>query len=539
MKFRNALAAIAALPLLAAAPAAEPEFSPAQMRAHVTFLADDMLEGRDAGTRGYDIAARYVATQFEALGLKPAADGKWLQTVPFKEARLTETAPRLTIGGTVHENRKTVLIGASTREASQSVEAPVVFVGFGLQSKAQRIDDYAGLNVKGKIVAVLDGAPKGMASDVAAHLSREKAKVASANGAIGVLTLRTALSEKTRSWERTIMFAGRPSVAWTDAAGNPYSESPNIRTGATLDHPAAQALFAGAKTSWDAIKAAADKPNAAPKGFALAQRVKIERESTIGRFDSPNVLAMLPGSDPALASEYILLMAHLDHNGVEPKREGDKIFNGAMDNASGVATLIEVARAMAAAPTKPKRPILFAAVTAEEDGLLGAEYLVRNPVTGAGRIVGVVNLDMPILLYDFTDVVAFGAEHSEIGQAVARAGVKMGIASAPDPLPAERLFTRSDHYRFVQNGVPSIFLMTGFSNGGGKAFQDFLATHYHRPSDQIDLPFDWNAAAKFARINYLIAREVADAPAAPRWYKGSFFGDLFAPGQPKADRPAK
>jgi Zn-dependent M28 family amino/carboxypeptidase len=248
------------------------------------------------------------------------------------------------------------------------------------------------------------------------------------------------------------------------------------------------------------------------------------------------VLAILPGSDPALANEYVLMMAHLDHEGVDPDLQGDKIFNGAMDNATGTATLLEVARAMAASPNRPRRPILFAAVTAEEDGLLGSEYLARQPLPGGGKVVGVVNLDMPVLLYDFQDVIAFGADHSTLGATVDRAVRQAGVTLTPDPLPQEGLFTRSDHYRFVQAGVPSVFLMTGFAGEGRERFQNFLATHYHKPSDQTDLPFDWNAGAKFARINYLIAREIADAPEAPRWYADSFFGQAVGGTQPKATR---
>jgi Zn-dependent M28 family amino/carboxypeptidase len=264
--------------------------------------------------------------------------------------------------------------------------------------------------------------------------------------------------------------------------------------------------------------------------------VSFARESQMKRITSPNVLAVLPGSDPELADEYVLLMAHLDHVGTDPTREGDKIYNGAMDNATGIATMLEVARAMATAPDRPKRSILFAAVTAEEDGLLGSQYLARNIPVG-GKVVGVVNLDMPVLLYDFTDVIAFGSDHSTLGPIVARAAGRMNVALSPDPLPQEGLFTRSDHYRFVQEGVPSVFLMTGFAGPGREAFGGFLANHYHKPSDDLALPIDWNAGAKFARINYLIAREIADSPERPRWYADSFFGQTVAAKQDKAQRP--
>jgi Zn-dependent M28 family amino/carboxypeptidase len=254
---------------------------------------------------------------------------------------------------------------------------------------------------------------------------------------------------------------------------------------------------------------------------------------------SPNVVAVLPGSDPALAGEYIVLMAHLDHIGISENAEGDKINNGALDNATGIATMLEVARAMAMSPNRPRRPILLAAVTGEERGLLGAQYLAKNPIVGNGKVVGVVNLDMPILLYDFTDVIAFGAEHSTLGPIVGRAAGGMNIALTPDPLPQEGLFTRSDHYRFVQEGIPSVFLMTGFAGEGGTQFKNFLATNYHGVKDDLNQPINWQAGAKFARLNYLIAREIADAPQAPAWYSDSFFGQTFGKGQKLAPRPAQ
>ena len=189
------------------------------------------------------------------------------------------------------------------------------------------------------------------------------------------------------------------------------------------------------------------------------------------------------------------------------------------------------------AATRPKRSILFVALTAEEDGLLGSEYLAEYPAFKGRQPVANVNLDMPILTYDFQDVIAFGAEHSTMGATVARAVSAIGVKVSPDPMPEENLFTRSDHYSFVQKGVPAVFLKTGFAGAGKAASEDFRKHHYHQVSDEVDLPFNWEAGAKFARVNYLIARELADAPEAPKWYSGSFFGDKFAAGQPKAPKP--
>ncbi|MEQ1547656.1 MAG: M28 family metallopeptidase [Chakrabartia sp.] len=513
-----------------------PTFRPEAMRAHVEFLADDLLEGRETGARGHEIAAHYVAAQFKALGLQPANKDGWFQRVPFSGALLDEAKSSFSISGQPFSNRTEVLFGPARKAGDTKAEGDVVFVGYGIDDPKAGQNDYAGLDVKGKIVAVLTGFPKGMRSDIGAHYGRSKAKMAEKRGAIGVITIRTLERERTRAWTREIEGPVHPTIAWTQSDGTVFTETPAISFGVTLHDKAAAALFAGAPTSLGTILATADKDKGRPKGFALKQSVTLNRTTVLSALSSPNVIGMLPGSDPKLAGEYVLLMAHLDHNGVDPKRSGDQVFNGAMDNASGTAAMLEAARALAAMPDRPRRPILFAAVTAEEKGLLGSDYLARHPVISNGRVVSVVNLDMPVLLYDFKDVVAFGAEHSTMGPIVARAGKKMGVSLSPDPLPSEGLFTRSDHYSFVKQGVPSVFLMTGFKEGGELAFKTFLATHYHKVSDQADLPFNWNAAAKFAQINMLIAAEIANADEAPRWYADSFFGKIFAPDALRAAR---
>ena len=253
---------------------------------------------------------------------------------------------------------------------------------------------------------------------------------------------------------------------------------------------------------------------------------------------------MLPGSDPALADEYVLLMAHLDHLGIREPRPGDaadadRIHNGAMDNATGVATLIEVARQFSRPGNRPRRPILFAAVTAEEKGLLGAEYLARHPVVD-GRVVAVVNLDMPILTYDFQDVIAFGAEHSTSGPIVRAGGGADGRrGSSPDPLPEEgpvhplRPLQVRPRGRAV--GLPDDRLR----RRGRRASPASSTDAYHSPRDDLSQPFNWQAGARFAQLNYLIAREIADGAEAPLWYADSFFGDAFGGDQPRAQRPAR
>lgn len=506
--------------------------TPESVKAHVDFLADDLLEGRDTGSRGHQIAARYVATQFEGMGLKPAADGGWFQNVPLVEIKPNDDA-RFLLGDTAFKHKKDAVISGQG-----TATGDVIFGGFCINKPAYNLRDLAGVDLKGKIIACLSGYPKGTPSDVGAHLNAEKAKILSERGAIGLLTIRTFEREKQTPWSRVAEFADDRSVRWTNADGSPYDASPSIKASAVLDRPAASALFAGSPRSLDDILAEANKKGGKPKSFALSKRATISRTATLTAFSSPNVIGLLPGSDPALAQEYVLVMGHLDHIGVRHGVVGDdKINNGAMDNAAGIATLLEAARAMANAPGKPRRSILFAAVTGEEKGLLGADYLSRFPVVGAGKVVGVVNLDMPILTYDFSDVIAFGAEHSTMGPIVAAATARDSVALSPDPVPEEGLFTRSDHYRFVQRGIPSVFLVTGYAGDGRKASEDFLKTHYHRVSDDVKQPINWQAGAKFARINMLIATEIANAPEAPKWYADSFFGKTFAPDTKKAKRP--
>ncbi len=309
---------------------------------------------------------------------------------------------------------------------------------------------------------------------------------------------------------------------------------------AAIDDGAAAALFAGSPMAFADVQAAAAKGPV--KGFALAGQLTVRRATSVERITSPNVLGLLPGTDKTLAAQIVVISAHLDHVGTkaDAKPGEDAVFNGAMDNASGSATLLEAAAALAKSP--PKRSVLFLATTAEESGLLGADYFARQPTVDVNRIVADVNIDMPILTCDFGDVVAFGGERSTIGQVVAAAAKAQKLGLSPDPQPEEAVFTRSDHYPFVRKGVPSVFLKTGWADTKGgqsckEAERKFRLNSYHEVSDQLDLPFDWAAAAKWTRLNTEIIRRLANAPTAPRWYEGDYFGTAFAAAAPKAPQP--
>ncbi|MCM8730985.1 M28 family metallopeptidase [Hephaestia sp. GCM10023244] len=528
---------------------ADPVFSPASVRAHVAFLADDLLEGRDIGSRGYDIAARYVASEFDAIGLTPAGDdGDWYQRITFQKTSPGATPASLTITGPAPAHMfaqgDDVIITPNALERAVDLSAPLVFVGYGIADKAVGIDDYRGLDVTGKIVVALSGYPDGIGSEEGAHLNSSKAETAEARGAIGFLTLPTLKMQKIRPWSMMRHYAEGARYTWVSRDGVPFVAAPRIRGQGTLNTSAAQAIFAGARQSLDAVLKAADKPGARPRGFALKTSARLQSSSSVETITSPNVAAMLPGSDPTLKNQYVVLSAHLDHIGIADAKPGDapdkdRINNGALDNAAGIATMLEVARAFAQSDEKPRRSIVFLASTGEEKGLLGADYYARHPTVPATGIVGNVDLDMPLLLYPFKDVIAFGADHSTLGPLVAEAVAPMGVTLIADPMPEQGIFTRSDHYMFVKQGVPAVFLATGYGNGGKEAWESFLGGNYHHPGDDLNQPIDWQAGARFAEANYRITRAMADADTPPLWYKGDYFGNLFAPEAAKAEPAQK
>ena len=518
--------------LLASAAGAQ-TFSPERLRADVAFLADDLLEGRGTGTRGYDLAARFVASRFEALGLKPGGKDSWYQPIPFVMAGADPARPSaVTLNGVRFEHGLDAIIYPAFSAPSIDETAPAVFVGYGLEDKKYGLDDYAGLDVRGKIVVLFRGTPEGLPSDVAATLNDKKTEGAVAKGAIGVVTIATPETLRVLPWPKFLERSALPRMRYVHPDGRVEDEGGPLHLSAFVHHTAAEQLFRGTLLEGKLAATFADR-KARPKGFDLPQPIRVERFSKIDRTQSANVIGVLEGSDPKLANEVIMLSAHLDHLGILPAGE-DRIANGAMDNATGVATMLEAARAFADTGKRPRRSIAFVALTGEEKGLFGSEYLAKYPLPPGRKLIANVNLDMPMLTYDFTDVIAFGAEHSTVGEAVGRAAASMGIKLSPDPMPEQNVFVRSDHYSFVQVGVPSVFLATGFANGGDKAFKAFNNEHYHTASDDMALRISWDAAAKFARLNYLIANQLADAPRAPRWYAGDYFGDKFAPDHPRA-----
>jgi hypothetical protein len=528
------LKAAVLLALAAAAPAAAQTLPADQsaLKAHVQFLASDALRGREAGTRDYEIAAEYVAAQMLAVGLKPGgANGSWFQPVQLVEYRPAEKASWALTRG-----RAAIPLQFGIDFVNQGVpgapdfaaEAPVVFAGYGIVYPGGKRDDYRGLDVRGKIVALLAGVPEGLPNEVEAHFGAEdqKARLAAARGAKAVIMLESAARRAQFPFESFVPFYDYQQTTWAAPDGSvrvPNAAAPIV---GYVGPSGAEKLFAGSRIKWRDVLAAEARSAPLPRG-PLVGTLRLAARTRVRPMATRNVLGMIEGSDPALKDQLVVVSAHLDHVGIGEAVNGDRIYNGAMDNASGVALILEAARALEASGKRPRRSILFVALAAEEKGLLGSDFFANFPTAPRASLVANVNIDMPILTYPLQDLVILGGERSSLGTTFAAAAAAEGLKTVPDPAPEEMFFVRSDHYSFVQAGVPAVSADSGPGGAGDAAQKDFLARHYHKPSDQLDLPFDWNSAATFLRVNVAAIRSIADADDRPRWNKGDFFGVQF------------
>lgn len=454
--------------------------------------------------------------------------------VPLIEASPLETSSKVIIttpsGPRTFLHLEQAIVYTNPDVASDSVEGPVVFAGYGLDAPAAGVNDYSGLDVRGKIVAVLMGFPDNLPGVVGAHLNAIKAETAKAHGAIGLLIIAPPKTARGFPWDRAVLNAKvQPGAYWKGVS----KVRQTVAARARLNTRAAEALFEGAPLPLSTIMNMTET-GFPIRGFALPSRARIERRGTHRLTSSAQVLGIIRGSDRILRDEAILLMAHIDHLGMGPAGHGDSVFNGANYNAVGVAMLIEIARKFAETNPRPRRSILFVATTAEERGFAGSDYLAYNPVIPVDRIVAATSVDAPGIRHDFTDLIAFGEQHSDLGQAVRAAAGSMGIGVSPDPNPEGSAFTRTDQYSFAQLGVPAIFVATGRANGGEEAFAHYRDQRYHKPSDDMSQVFNWAAGARFAEFEYRLIRRLADSQQRPLWYSGDFLGDTFAPKAKRA-----
>jgi Zn-dependent M28 family amino/carboxypeptidase len=545
-----ALAACQRAPAPGPGPALAPvdAVAPHRIRADVEQLADDRMEGRETGSGGYRLASAYVAERMGQIGLEPAGDDDgWFQSVPLLRAVREREGARLAIvrdGATRALAFGDEFLPALNYNADRHrLEAPAVFVGQAVHAPELEHDDFEGLDLAGRIAVAFSGAPSRFeATRRAFHSSsREKLRALAERGAVGVVWVGTADEEARSPWARGAANWQRPGMRLRDVDGKGVDTFPQLQAVASVSAAAADAIFAGSgRTAAQLFSAARD---GTLEGFELPGTLVLAGRTRIEPLASRNVVGRLPAApsgDPkdARAGEHVVYTAHLDHIGIGAPVDGDAIHNGALDNALGVAVMLESARELARAPQRPLRSMLFVALTAEEQGLLGAEWFVRNPTVPRDSLVANINTDMPVLLAPSSDAVAIGIEHSSLQRVVETAARDVGVALSPDPFPEEVVFVRSDQYAFVRAGIPAVYMDGGVVATGEQArgetpdplvdpklaLRDFLRNCYHQPCDDASQPIQYRDAARLARLNAQIGLRIGADAGRPRWNDGDFFG---------------
>jgi hypothetical protein len=492
---------------------------------HVRFLAADEMRGRETGSAEHRRAAEYVAGQLEALGLAPGGTSGFLQKVPFFVRTVQEESSSLAI--VRDARREAVALGdeaffSMRIEHAPEIEAPLVFVGYGLTVPEEGHDDLAGLDLKGKIALHFTGGPETIPGPLLAHYQStgERWKFLEKAGALGVVAIRNPRGQDI-PWERAALARFQPAMELTDPA---LADAPGQKLSVTFHPDHARRFFEGSGRDYAALLAAAQARKPLPRfplPVSLAATVRFKSEKR----ESENVVGILRGSDPKLSAEYVVLSSHLDHVGVGRPIGGDDIYNGAMDNASGIATLIETARVLKETGARPKRSIVFAAVTGEEKGLLGSRHYAAHPTVPEGSIVANLNNDMFSPFFPLKSVVVQGLEESDLASDLKRAASALGVEVLSDPEPERNAFVRSDQYSFIRKGIPALSLKVGFTKDSPEheIVKAWRKERYHAPSDDLSQPVDLEAAAAFNRLVANALLQIANRDTRPSWNADSFF----------------
>src|SRR6266498_652262 len=492
---------------------------------HVKVLASDDMEGRETGSPGLAKAASYIVQQAQKDGLQAAGSDGFYQSVKLRSKQIDESQSSLTLVHNGHE--EPLVLGEdamlSTRvDLAPVIDAPLAFAGYGLQVPESQHDDFAGLDLKGKVAVIFSGSTSNMSAALSAHYQSiaQRKKALLAAGAVGYITIPNPASMDI-PWSRMTLARKRPSMALADAA---LDDAAGIKFVATFNPAHAQKLFEGSGHSFEELAALGKDREALPT-FPLKVSIKARAKMIVRDVTSANIVARYPGSDPKLEDQYVVLSAHMDHLGIGEPINGDRIYNGAMDNGSGSALLLDLAAALSQQKIKTRRSILFVWVTAEEKGLLGSRYFAARPTVPARSLVADINTDMFLPIFPLKLITVYGLSESDLGDAVARASQKEGIGAQPDPEPLRNLFIRSDQYSFIREGVPSLAMKVGFEKGSPEEAieKKWLTDRYHAPSDDLDQPVDWAAAGKFEDIIRDLTLEVANADSPPHWKSDSFF----------------
>jgi hypothetical protein len=492
---------------------------------HVRYLASDRMEGRLTGSPGERRAAEYVAREFRKAGLKPVGTSGYFQPVHLRTRRLIEKdsslelirggrAEKLTLGDDA--------ILSARIDAAPLTEAPLVFAGYALSVPEQHHDDFAALDLRGKVAVYVSGAPREISGPLAAHAqsSAERTRALLQAGAVGTISIANP-HHMDIPWARQALSRFQTAMSLADSG---VDQNRGLRFAASFNPEKAEMLFAGSGHTFSEILADAEAGRALPRfplPVTVRARVAVER----GTAESRNVAAVLPGADPKLRGEYVVLSAHVDHLGIGEPIGGDRVYNGAMDDASGVATLLDIAETLHESAARPRRSLLFLAVTGEEKGLLGSHYFAAHPTVPRANIVADLNFDMFLPLYPLKYVMVYGLQESDLGDCLRDAAAKLGVGVLDDPEPQRNSFIRSDQYSFIRAGVPAITFKVGYLKGSHEeqVFKAWLKERYHAPSDDLQQPVDLHAAGAFNALVREFAVEVANRPERPQWKPASFF----------------
>jgi Zn-dependent M28 family amino/carboxypeptidase len=494
--------------------------------ADVKVLADDALEGRDTGSEGLRKAEAFAVEQLQKAGLQPAGSDGFYQSVRFDQFQVDETKSSLALvsGGQASplSFADDAFISTRATHASTKLTAPLVFIGYGLQIPEKKLDELAGLDLHGKIVVYIAGSPADIPTALASHYQTvaERWKSLHAAGAIGMVTIFNPASMDV-PWARISLNRNHPSM---DLAGPEFNETAGLQIGVAYNPAAAEKLFAGSGHSFAEIAELAKDRGPLPH-FALATSLQADAVVLVTKVESANIVAKLPGSDPALKNEYVVLSAHIDHVGIGAPINGDRIYNGAMDDGSGSALVLDIAASLKAHPEKLRRSILFLLVTGEEKGLLGSKYFAAHPTVPLKSIIADINVDMFLPIVPLKILKIEGLEESDLGTRAAAVAQSMGIKPIADPEPLRNAFIRSDQYSFIKKGVPAVKIDVGFELGTPeqKVFKDWLTNHYHAPSDDVNQPVDLQAAARYEEFTRRLLIDTVNTPAPPAWKSDSFF----------------
>lgn len=495
------------------------------LQAHLEFLADDLLQGRDTGSTGAQIGARYIVTQFQRFGLQPGAEGEtFYQAVPLTRKQvLASSQLSVEVDGEMIPLRygDDFLVTGTPARSGVSVTKQLTFAAFGITAPEYDYNDYEGLDVQDKFSVYLSGEPNSEDSTffAGARPSRYsfgpgKRRTAEKHGASAAFGIVRNEQLARFSWSGLKSFLARPQVRLADASADPRTTS---FPGVILHPEVADLVFAGARSSYKDIDDKASGGFVEP--FAMQKRAKLKIDFVEDGVKSDNILGFIKGADPQLESEVIVFTAHYDHIGIGTPVAGDSVYNGAADNASGVSGLLELAEAFSQLATPPRRSLLFLATTAEEKGLLGSLYYTLHPVFPIEKTVANFNLDM-IGIIDSTAMVVYGIERSSLGDKMRRAAKQFGLKILPDDMPEQRVFFRSDHYNFALQGVPAIFPSFGIQKPQENIFNEF----YHQPSDGPHLKWlNYRTMKRQVQTVFQAALWVANADARPEWTPGDEF----------------